>query len=458
MVCKSLSSYTRIAGTLKSKLSKKMVLDSSIPQCVQEIMDSEDLNLRISAVLLIGLAVMHEKKTSYVYADVNEILVRVKKSFSTTPVKSRKKDSNVTKPIESGFSEVPPDFEELLRDTELPLQSILQISPHSLPSPSPRVTSRVLAPESVSPLRSSNFFAPNMDIDLIDGIPGFIDLDIPSLQMMDFQDLPELNEIGHFPTETLIPERPQAHNPLTSERRPGVKRRCFEGVIELSNETLKAWINGEVKPRPVKKVKKTPPEIIPTRDIPVRLREFFIKGWEKLIKVRLAVELPDEDQLEGNQVEQLQNFEPLPPNDFELFEMPDNVESMLRQSGSSLEHNATPVSHLGTPSTVQSTPRGRPSSRVLPINDFSFDNMGSFEMDIPLELADLPSDVIISSNDDSDLVQRVNQLGTSFSSLSKNNSRSQVARMFAQVLISASRSSLAIQQSRPYADITLFRL
>lgn len=72
-----------IAGTMKDKLGKKVILQTDITSIVNQIMEDVRVNLvlRLSGMLLKGLVVVYSKKTQYMLVDCEEIISKIMQSF-----------------------------------------------------------------------------------------------------------------------------------------------------------------------------------------------------------------------------------------------------------------------------------------------------------------------------------------------------------------------------------------
>lgn len=77
-----------IAGTMKDKLGKKVVLSTDIADIADKIMKENRINLvlRLSGMLLKGLVVVYSKKTQYMLNDCNDIITKIMQSFKTNAV------------------------------------------------------------------------------------------------------------------------------------------------------------------------------------------------------------------------------------------------------------------------------------------------------------------------------------------------------------------------------------
>ena len=77
-----------IAGTMKDKLGKKVVLSTDIADIAEKIMHEDRINLvlRLSGMLLKGLVVVYSKKTQYMLNDCNDIITKIMQSFKTNAV------------------------------------------------------------------------------------------------------------------------------------------------------------------------------------------------------------------------------------------------------------------------------------------------------------------------------------------------------------------------------------
>ncbi|KAH0788808.1 N terminus of Rad21 [Histomonas meleagridis] len=77
-----------IAGTMKDKLGKKVILQTDITSVANQIMDNVQINLvlRVSGMLLKGLVVVYSKKTQYMLVDCEEIISKIMQSFKPDAV------------------------------------------------------------------------------------------------------------------------------------------------------------------------------------------------------------------------------------------------------------------------------------------------------------------------------------------------------------------------------------
>lgn len=77
-----------IAGTMKDKLGKKVVLSTDIADIAEKIMREDRINLvlRLSGMLLKGLVVVYSKKTQYMLNDCEDIITKIMQSFKTNAV------------------------------------------------------------------------------------------------------------------------------------------------------------------------------------------------------------------------------------------------------------------------------------------------------------------------------------------------------------------------------------
>ncbi|OHT04428.1 N terminus of Rad21 [Tritrichomonas foetus] len=77
-----------IAGTMKDKIGKKVVLSTNIADIAEKIMHEERVNLvlRLSGMLLKGLVVVYSKKTQYMLNDCEDIITKIMQSFKTSAV------------------------------------------------------------------------------------------------------------------------------------------------------------------------------------------------------------------------------------------------------------------------------------------------------------------------------------------------------------------------------------
>ena len=72
-----------IAGTMKDKIGKKLVLATDIASVAKQIMEEEGVGLvlRLSGMLLKGLVVVYSKKTQYMLIDCEEVITKIMQSF-----------------------------------------------------------------------------------------------------------------------------------------------------------------------------------------------------------------------------------------------------------------------------------------------------------------------------------------------------------------------------------------
>ena len=77
-----------IAGTMKDKIGKKVVLSTNISDVADKIIreDRISLVLRLSGMLLKGLVVVYSKKTQYMLSDCEDIIAKIMNSFKTSAV------------------------------------------------------------------------------------------------------------------------------------------------------------------------------------------------------------------------------------------------------------------------------------------------------------------------------------------------------------------------------------
>lgn len=77
-----------IAGTMKDKIGKKVVLSTDIADIAEKIMSEDRINLvlRLSGMLLKGLVVVYSKKTMYMLSDCEDIITKIMQSFKTNAV------------------------------------------------------------------------------------------------------------------------------------------------------------------------------------------------------------------------------------------------------------------------------------------------------------------------------------------------------------------------------------
>ena len=77
-----------IAGTSSDKLGKKMVLATDIEEIVKEILENQRINLvlRVSGMLLKGLVVVYSKKLQYMLTDCEDMITKIKLSFSPSSI------------------------------------------------------------------------------------------------------------------------------------------------------------------------------------------------------------------------------------------------------------------------------------------------------------------------------------------------------------------------------------
>lgn len=78
-----------IAGTMKDKIGKKVVLSTDIADIAEKIMSEDRINLvlRLSGMLLKGLVVVYSKKTMYMLSDCEDIITKIMQSFKYFSVK-----------------------------------------------------------------------------------------------------------------------------------------------------------------------------------------------------------------------------------------------------------------------------------------------------------------------------------------------------------------------------------
>jgi hypothetical protein len=93
-----------LAGTLKGlgqgskKISKQQVMDSDILELSKKVtVPNEEMTLRVSATLLLGVVVIYQKKTNYVVSDASHAMERVK-MISMYSTKSKDLDPAIDLP------------------------------------------------------------------------------------------------------------------------------------------------------------------------------------------------------------------------------------------------------------------------------------------------------------------------------------------------------------------------
>ena len=74
-----------IAGTMEDKVGKRTILSTDISTAAQQIIQEDRVNLvlRVSGMLLKGLAVVYSRKTKYMLGDCEEIINKIMQSFKT---------------------------------------------------------------------------------------------------------------------------------------------------------------------------------------------------------------------------------------------------------------------------------------------------------------------------------------------------------------------------------------
>lgn len=72
-----------IAGTMKDRLGKKLVLSTNIADVARTIMNEESVTnfLRLSGMLLKGVVVVYSKKTQYMLVDCEDVINKIMQSF-----------------------------------------------------------------------------------------------------------------------------------------------------------------------------------------------------------------------------------------------------------------------------------------------------------------------------------------------------------------------------------------
>ncbi|KAL0220086.1 hypothetical protein P9112_005739 [Eukaryota sp. TZLM1-RC] len=466
-----------VAGTMKSKLSKRAIMDSNIVDYAAEVQQSNKISLRISSVLLYGLVVIHERKTSYVYSDVNDILIKVRKTFQPN-LKKQPKLIDVTKARANyNFEDIPIELDELVSEASIP-GSVIRFTPRSS-STGPRSRTRTDAIERSlgSPFVNSSFnmfdtqgtpvHTPSSVLALeIDGITG-IDSDLFGINGL--ESLPNVNDplpsfFGGVPLE--FPEEANqvaspnnttstTHEEIPDEatiepRRKQRKRRAAgEEATELSNEMLRTWLTNTKKIcAPLKKVcqiKHSDVHIFEPFFCPLALRTHYVVCLEQSVQdVHLH--------------HRTSSFSNIP--------QVDDVEAMRAMSNP----NTPNISNL------LNTPRGShrsfsdystaPSSSLnFPCHeDYLADNFdlvqNKFDLDIPID-----DSVSLSTLDGSldahahqfyaHLIDILPPQGDVFVEVVSGTTKFQVAKSFSQLLILASKSLVNVSQSEPYANILI---
>eukprot|EP00891_Asterochloris_glomerata_P002213 jgi/Astpho2/2213/gw1.00040.253.1_t len=76
-----------LAGHMDKRLKKAQIIDTSISNSVDNIINSEaPLALRLSGQLLLGVVRIHARKVVFLYNDCNEAVVRLKQAFKAHDV------------------------------------------------------------------------------------------------------------------------------------------------------------------------------------------------------------------------------------------------------------------------------------------------------------------------------------------------------------------------------------
>lgn len=73
--------YVWLAANYEKKLTKQQLLGTSITQSSNLISTGDDITLRLSGQLLLGIVRIYSRKTKYLLDDVNDILLKLKTSF-----------------------------------------------------------------------------------------------------------------------------------------------------------------------------------------------------------------------------------------------------------------------------------------------------------------------------------------------------------------------------------------
>ncbi|KAL0242800.1 hypothetical protein GEMRC1_005363 [Eukaryota sp. GEM-RC1] len=460
---------------MKSKLSKKMVMDTSIPDQVSEIKGSDQLNLRIASILLFGLVVIHEKKSQYIFgivtplllitADVNDILIYVKKSTQIKDGKKKKSKGDVTRPVAGQqFNDVPLDLADVLQSTDLPSQSFLDMLPSAQRSSrsTPRSLSRVSAIENVrySPFGHQMSFNPlgtpqmnpmGEEMDELFAINGIEMLDVDGIM----NDMPPLNlELDPIDFEEQLPiiEGNIEEQGLQEEEHPLLERRKRKKdgkteIISLDHELLKYWIANpnKIVHTPQLKVPRlsADDQLLSTGSWPYSLMPMF----EGIMKQTVQ-----EFRIDGH----LQTIDPTQ----DLFEEPELMRANS-VSRTPIAHNLiTPQRSSRTISSHQTIQSGF-SDNLLEYDDLSIDYNSNMMNDLPEMDLELPlMDDVLNSSTGNDLYQKfVDSIPmgevVEFDRIIRNSNKKAVAKTFADMLILASQSLVNVAQDVPYGSIVL---
>ena len=206
-----------IAGTMKDKVGKKLVLATDIASVAKQIMEEEGVGLvlRLSGMLLKGLVVVYSKKTQYMLIDCEEVITKIMQSFKpgavNLPVAGRRAaDDALTVQIERDGRPVAaaiPDLDAWMSDPEA--RFVVAAEPLEFATPE---NSQVLEPMSEGSMSSVQSSQVAVSSDLGEEFVPPPRADAPA-----WEPVPEMPEWVDLPESDVVP-MPESDSDQEQER------------------------------------------------------------------------------------------------------------------------------------------------------------------------------------------------------------------------------------------------
>lgn len=220
-----------IAGTMKDKVGKKLVLATDIASVAKQIMEEEGVGLvlRLSGMLLKGLVVVYSKKTQYMLIDCEEVITKIMQSFKpgavNLPVAGRRPaDDALTVQIERDGRPVAaaiPDLDAWMDDPEA--RFVVAAEPLEFATPENSQVIEPLSDGSQSSTQSSQMIvSSDLGEEFVPPPRG----DAPA-----WEPVPEMPEWVDLPESDVVP-MPESDSDREDEREEDATKERREKVVD----------------------------------------------------------------------------------------------------------------------------------------------------------------------------------------------------------------------------------